>query len=176
MTDGEKYINQYLLKYKIKEDELKDFTMLYEGGYYQGPIMFQYLASQREPEVVAEFSIYEDTYKSFIKSLNGSDKISSLFKNKIEGFSVTGFKPNADKEDYYDLYLNVISESYKNGHVSQKEIAPIYLRLTSSCGADYSNQILHCDFTAFFSSEVTQASPITYFQLNHAFKNFKTKL
>ena len=175
VTGGDGYINQYLLKYKIIEDELKDFTMLYEGGYYQGPIMFQYLASQRDPEVVAEFSIYEDTYKSFIKSLNGSDKISSLFKNKIEGFSVTGFKPNADNEDLYDLYLNVISESYKNGHVSQKEIAPIYLRLTSSCVIDYSSQILHCKYTGFFSSELSPASTITYFQLYHAFKNFKAQ-
>lgn len=177
VTGGEGYINQYLLKYKIKEDELKDFTMLYEGGYYQGPIMFQYLASQREPEVVAEFSIYEDTYKSFIKTLNSLYVIPSLLGNKVDSFVVTGLEPNADKEDYYDydLYLNAISEDSSNSHVAKRTIAPIYLSLTSGCRVEYGNGVLHCDHTNLINFQTTTCNTITYFQLYHAFKNFKAQ-
>ena len=175
---GENYINQYLLKYRISEQELKDLTMLYEGDYYQGPIMFQYLASQREPEVVAEFSIYEDTYKSFIKTLNSLYVIPSLLGNKVDSFVVTGLEPNADKEDYYDydLYLNIISEDSSNSHVAKRTIAPIYLSLTSGCRVEYGNGILHCDHTNLINFQTTTCNTITYFILAVGFKNFKTKL
>ena len=175
MTDGEKYINQYLLKYKIKEDELKDFTMLYEGGYYQGPIMFQYLASQREPEVVAEFSIYDDTNKSFIKTLNSLYVIPELLGNKVSSFVVTGLEPNDQQEGFYHMYLNAISEDSSNSHVAKRTIAPIYLSLTSGCRVEYGNGILHCDHTNLINFQTTTCNTITYFQLNHAFKNFKAQ-
>ncbi len=173
---GENYINQYLLKYKISEQELKDLTMLYEGDYYQGPIMFQYLASQREPEVVAEFSIYEDTYKSFIKTLNSLYVIPELLGNKVSSFVVTGLEPNDQQEGFYHMYLNAISEDTSNSHVAKRTIAPIYLSLTSGCRVEYGNGILHCDYTNLINFQTTTCNTITYFILAVGFKNFKTKL
>lgn len=179
LEDGEYYINQYLLKYRITEQELKDLKMLYSGRFYQGPIMFQCLAAKQQPEVISEFSITENGYKKIINVCNSTGQYATLAKllnhDKISNFTLTSLNYGTIRdEDSYDITFNLINEGNSNGTVSQKILYKGSTSLVwSTSKMTYSNGILNLESFSGINSKILSSTPITYFQLNHAFRDFK---
>ena len=174
VKNGENYINQYLLKYEISEQELDDLKMLYNGRYYQGPVMFQNLASKQQPEVISEFSINENVYKKLLNNWNNEQFIKDLFGGKAETFIVTNIEQDSNNSLVYYLTINVISENNGNA-IEARELAEARIKINWSANVSIDHGILNMTATNkydFISS--TESTPITYFQLDFAFKNIKT--
>ncbi len=177
VNNGENYINQYLLKYRITEQELKDLTMLYSGDYYQGPIMFQCLAAKQQPEVIAEFSITEKAYESLLASLNKNQIVNETFGNVVSNFIITFFFKNVDDERDYDLHIKLFYLNTKQS-VSNGNIADMSLKVDHWAKPTYLNGVINWSsiHNLYIDEQVGSSTPITYFHLSHSFKNFKELL
>ena len=178
VPNGENYINQYLLKYRITEQELKDLTMLYSGDYYQGPIMFQCLAAKQQPEVIAEFSITENAYEKVLSVCNSTSQYATLSKlldhDKISSFTLTSLDYGIVwDETSYDINFNLINEGDFNGSVSQKTLYKVSSSLIySTSKVSYINGLLDLEWFSGINSTILSSTPITYFHLSHSFKDF----
>ncbi len=179
VENGENYIHQYLLQYKITEQELKDLTMLYNGRYFQGPVMFQHLASKQTPKVIEEFSIEEKTYIGLLSCLNNQKSIrDSVGLSSVSSFIVKELEtePINDQLNYY-LTIDMISDTVSNLSVTQRELKTATIKIRYITRADFSNNIFSMNtYNIFKITENSDSTPITYFQLDHAFKNFKDRL
>lgn len=86
-NDNNDYIKQYLIKYKITDQELEDLKMLYQGKYYQAQMFVQELDNQRDAELVSEFSIYESTYKGLLAEFNMAKVLTSIV-GEIDNYTI----------------------------------------------------------------------------------------
>ena len=173
VDNGDNYINQYLLKYQIKEDELEDLKMLYKGRYYQGPVMFQYLASQRQPEVIAECSVLNSSYKRLLSYLNSDEYIKENFGETIENYIITYFDKNNEDPNNYDVEINIVSGNYQN--VSKQKMASLSFKLHQWALPQIKNNIISWNQIngRVLNPQISASTTITYFQLAINFENFK---
>lgn len=179
VKDGENYINQYLLKYRITEQELDELTMLYQWKYYQGPVMFQCLAAKQQPEVIAEFSITEKGYKNIIESCNNKNTYLSQAMNsdKIESANIISMKPiTLWNEPAYVIKLYCFSAKDYNP-VSNCTIYEVDSQIVvSACKLTVSNNTYDLYNLSALNPNLISSTPITYFRLFGNFKDFKELL
>lgn len=175
-NNDECYINLYLLKYETTEQEIEDFTMLYKGDYFQGPIMFQHLASKQTPKMISEFAITEKAYEGLLGSLNKNEVVKQNFGNTVSNYIVTYFTNNAEDARDYDLCVKLISANSYNS-VSNGCIADMSAKVDHWAKPTYSNGIINWTsiHQRYIDEQIEPSTPITYFQLYHSFKNFKER-
>lgn len=181
-ADNEKtYIHQYLLQYQITEQEIEDFTMLYKGDYFQGPIMFQRLASKQTPKVISEFAITEKAYEKVLNVCNSTGQYATLAKllnhDKISNFTLTSLDYGMVwDENSFDITFKLINEGNSRGSVSTRTLYKVSSSLVySTSRVSYDDGILDLESFSGINSTILDSTPITYFRLNHAFKNFKER-
>lgn len=177
--DKESYINQYLLKYRITEQELNDLKTLYSGRFYQGPIMFQCLAAKQQPEVISEFSITENGYKNILNNCNNANNYiaETLNYNQIVSCSIISLTPTIFRDkDAYDAIMYLFEKAGK-GTVSSCELYQIKVKLLDyKSKVTYDNGIMNLVDLNALEPNLISSTPITYFQLENAFKDFKDRL
>lgn len=180
LNNGENYINQYLLKYKISEQELKDLTMLYNGKYYQGPVMFQKLSSTREPIQAIEFSLTEKANKNLISGANNKKTAISILTNydQIGSVNIMSMTPTTLwGEDCFETTFLLFGSANNTDAVSKRNLYEITAQQSiATAKISFNNNILDLDNINAMYPNLISSTPITYFQLNHAFKNAKTTL
>ena len=179
VKDGENYMHQYLLQYQIAEQELKDLEMLYSGECFQGPVMFQRLASKQTPKVIAEFAITEKGNKNIIANCN--NKYSFIAKtlnyNKIASGTVLSLTPITyrDKEGY-DISLYLFRETNYDP-ISSCVLYQVNAKMVErESRVTFNDGIMDLADLNALEPVLISSTPITYFHLDFAFKNFKKRL
>lgn len=178
-ADNEKtYIHQYLLQYQITEQEIEDFTMLYKGKYFQGPIMFQHLASKQTPKVISEFAITEKAYKKIIGNCNNKKTYLSeaINSDNIDCANIMSMKPiTLWHEPAFIIQFWLFSAGSYNS-VSARTLYEVDIQtVVSSCKLTVNNNIYDLEDLFALDPVLNSSTPITYFQLYHSFKNFKER-
>ncbi len=75
------YYTQYLLKYNLTDQEMKDYDMLHEKQYIQACFMNDMISQMKEPTIVCANKITIEAYDNLYSSLKKSKFISSLLKD-----------------------------------------------------------------------------------------------
>ena len=183
VKDGENYMHQYLLQYQITKQELKDLEMLYWDRYFQGPVMFQRLASKQTPKVIAEFAITEKGNKNIIASCNNKNKyIAEIINyNRIASANIMTMSPiTLWNELAYNIKFWLFSaagKAYNGWAVTSRELYEVDTQtVASTCRLTVDNNIYDLEDLFALNPVLISSTPITYFELGHAFKNFKDRL
>lgn len=175
-TDGEKYMHNYLLQYKITEQELEDLTMLYRNRCFQGPVMFQRLASKQTPKVIADFGITESAYESIIASCNHKNNYiaETLNYNTIESGTILSLTPITFRDrEGYDILLYLFGQM---GHqpVSSCVVYQVNAKMLEyKSKVTYTNGVMDLEVLNALDPVLISSTPITYYFLYSNFKNFK---
>lgn len=176
VKNGETYINQYLLKYRITEQELDDLRMLYSGKYYQGPIMFQCLAAKQQPEVISEFSLTEKARLNIISSCNNKNNYiaGALNYNQVVSLTMISLTPTTYRDkDAYDATMYLYGKR-GNSSITNRQVYKVSAKLVDiRSKVTFSNGIMDLVDLNALEPILEESTPITYFQLYHAFKDFK---
>lgn len=162
-NDKDDYIKQYLLKYKITDQEYKELNMLYQGKYYQAQMFVQELDNQRDAELVNKFSISVNTYRSLLGRFNSSSNIAPLFETGlVDNFIITNCEHTEDDCNF--ISVNLISGVKNSTPVSARQFATAVIRINPQSKTTFENGIMNCKQISMYTMETTPVVPITCFQ------------
>ena len=167
------YYKIYLIKHEITDKELKDFTMLTEGKYYQANFFIQELDNQREAELVNEFCINTKAYSTLKNKLNNNQEIlAQLNNNTVSDYLITDFEEDEENSCQY-VNIQVISDAKNSSAVTDRVVLSAKLTLSEIRGLNIKNNIYNSESIILLDQQVSSPTPITYFKNNPInIKNF----
>ena len=135
------YFTNYLLKYTLSNDELKDFQMLFEGDYLQANFFVQQLSYDRTPTVVSKFKIEVDAYNNIVNQLNKEQDLPNVFPShsqKVDFMNFYNFEP---ENQHCFLGANILVQIPSSKNVCTLQLGSINLIFLITAGWEMENGI-----------------------------------
>lgn len=165
-TNGETpYYSQYILKYTLTNQEMRDYNMIYKGNFIQAPLMNQAISDLKTPTVVNESKITVEAYENLLKNLNKH----SLTKTLLNGNSCSNLSLISIDEENGKFVLQLIS-SVPTGNMLNKSKTIAYATLsngtklvaTNSDGAFYKPSKYN-EFMFYEKDNLTSGQEVTIY-------------
>ncbi len=154
----DRYISQYLLKYKISDQEYKDLKMLINGNYIQTGLFVQELNNFHTPEVVSHYNIGYDAYNTILSALGRANPIKAKIEKGLETFSISNIYP----ENNYSIDLQIFGKTDSSTDISKILTTKIDFRSLSN--AHFENNVFEIGTFAGEYSNVSDTSNISMYK------------
>ncbi len=156
----DRYISQYLLKYKISDQEYKDLKMLINGNYIQIGLFVQELNNFHTPEVVSHYNIGYDAYNKIIKDFSNGTPINDMLEGQASAFALLSVDSNQETNSY-TIGMRVFG-SNTNEYLQDTKTLDVKFNFWD--GATYNNEIF--DIFSVFGrySDYSETSNISMYK------------